>query len=331
MLTPEENNCSFVREMSTPTNASGTAASLNALSDKAFGINRTAPTNSKSLYTTAPDPDKPGMLKKCFNVADPDAKTRKAAQFESRRSQMSFGKQKANTIGGQYRSENICEKSLSYYSNDDLMAVYVNGVMSDSLVPNEATGRVDPSVVIDHISYLRTTGKVKSPPTITTGNSTVVDMDKYIEDDNELYESMQFEYCHYNQRYMYALNQFLILSTSRDAKDNPAAQDMLEMSRKLNIRVNSVLEVMNALAQDRVTRVNSSKGDIDTTNAEIRKRISSVGGMFKRLSRDNVIVTTQREMVRYTQEKNAYTSNQIAVWTALNVAALTAIFFVYRN
>jgi ABC-type transport system involved in Fe-S cluster assembly fused permease/ATPase subunit len=53
--------------------------------------------------------------------------------------------------------------------------------------------------------------------------------------------------------------------------------------------------------------------------------------MFGRLKDDNAVVTTQREMVRYTQEKNAYTSNQIAVWTALNVLTLGAIVFVYRN
>jgi hypothetical protein len=35
--------------------------------------------------------------------------------------------------------------------------------------------------------------------------------------------------------------------------------------------------------------------------------------------------------VRYTQEKNNYTSNQIALWGALNVVALGVIFYVYRN
>jgi predicted oxidoreductase (fatty acid repression mutant protein) len=53
--------------------------------------------------------------------------------------------------------------------------------------------------------------------------------------------------------------------------------------------------------------------------------------MYKNLNKDNAIVTTQREMVRYTEEKNAYTANQIAVWTALNVVTLGAILFVYRN
>jgi len=315
--------------MSAPTNASGNPSSVNALADAMFGVKRTA--KPKSAYTTTPDPENPGMLKKCFNVADPNVESRKAAQFDSAREKRERRNPKTNTIGGQYRSATICEKGLDYYSNDDLMAVYPNGVANDGLVPNDSTGRVDPSLVTEHIANLRTAGKVKSPPTITKDNSTVVDMDQYIQDDNELYQSMQFEYCHYNQRYMYALNQFLVLSTSRDSNDNPAAQDMLELSRKLNIRVNSVLEVMNALAQDRVTRVNSSKGDIDASNAEIRKGLARMGGMYQRLSSDNAIVTTQREMVRYTQEKNAYTSNQIAVWTALNVAALTAIFFVYRN
>ena len=60
---------------------------------------------------------------------------------------------------------------------------------------------------------------------------------------------------------------------------------------------------------------------------DILKHIISLHGP----SNDNVILNTQREMVRFTEEKTAYTSNQIAVWIALNAVALGAIFYVYRN
>jgi hypothetical protein len=49
------------------------------------------------------------------------------------------------------------------------------------------------------------------------------------------------------------------------------------------------------------------------------------------LNRDNAAILAQKEMVRYTEEKNAYNTNQIAVWAAANVVALGVIFYVYRS
>jgi hypothetical protein len=285
-----------------------------------------------SPYTTTPDPDKPGQLKKCFNIPDPNANPRLPGKVSAMRI---LGQEEdddgAPTIGGQYSSDKLCNLDATF-SEDELLAVYgENGVMSDGLVPDEATGRVDPSTLAGWVNALQEHGIVKSPPTIKIGDTVQVDMDEYIKQDNELYQSLQQEYCHYNERYMFALKRFLSLATSRDQNDNPAAQDMLEMSRKLNIRVNSVLEVMNYLSQSRVTLVNSNKGSIDASNRKIRRRMAQMTGMFAKLRKENAVVTTQREMVRFTQEKNAYTSNQIAVWTALNVLTLGAIIYVYRN
>jgi hypothetical protein len=291
----------------------------------------TKATKKKSAYTVTPDPDNPGMMKKCFNVPDLTGTARQPGQFGELRGDTPDEGVKAQQLGGQYRSNKLCNKPRDYYTTAELLEVYPRGVMNEGLVPDESTGRIDPSAIAGHVNNLQSMDIVKAPPTGKVGGTTQVDMDLYIKQDNELYASLQYEYCHYNERYMYSLRQFLTLATSRDEKDNPAAQDMLELSRKLNLRVNSVLEVMNYLAQGRVGRVNSNKSAIDKSNNAIRNRLKQMGTMYKSLSKDNAIVTTQREMVRYTEEKNAYTANQIAVWTALNVVTLGAILFVYRN
>jgi ABC-type transport system involved in Fe-S cluster assembly fused permease/ATPase subunit len=59
--------------------------------------------------------------------------------------------------------------------------------------------------------------------------------------------------------------------------------------------------------------------------------MSKLKATYEMLNSTDAVVTTQREMVRYTEEKNNYTTNQITVWTALNVLALGTIFYVYRN
>ena len=106
---------------------------------------------------------------------------------------------------------------------------------------------------------------------------------------------------------------------------------MLNNTKLLNIRVNSVLEVMNHLAQARAPVTNENKNMINQYNQSILDKLKKAQNMYDLLKRDNAMILTQREMVRYTAEKNNYTLNQIAVWTALNVIALGTIFYVYRN
>ena len=157
------------------------------------------------------------------------------------------------------------------------------------------------------------------------------DTDKLVTQDVELYETLNSEYCFYEQRYRYALKMFLKKATSRDAADNLAARLMLNNTKLLNIRVNSVLEIMNYLAQSRTPLTNLNKDKINQYNKSINDKLNKAKAMYDLLKRDNALLLTQREMVRYTEEKNNYTTNQIALWATLNIVALGTIFYVYRN
>jgi flagellar hook-associated protein FlgK len=156
-------------------------------------------------------------------------------------------------------------------------------------------------------------------------------MGALVQQDAVLYNSLQQEYCYYEQRYRYGLKKFLKNATSRNAADNAKAQDMLENTKRLNLRVNSVLEMMNYLAQSRVSLVNQNKDSINQSNKSINDKVEKLRNMYDMLNRTDAVVTTQREMIRYTEEKNNYTTNQITVWAALNILALGTIFYIYRN
>jgi hypothetical protein len=49
------------------------------------------------------------------------------------------------------------------------------------------------------------------------------------------------------------------------------------------------------------------------------------------LARDNATIETQKEMVRYTKEKNEHVLNQLQVFVVLNAFAVGAIFAIYRG
>lgn len=227
---------------------------------------------------------------------------------------------------------NICPPPPDYYRDEDLLKKMDGGVASDSLVPDESSGRVPAAMIASHVQTLIGSGIIKARPMRTiAGGGQETDTEALKAQDAELHMKLQQEYCYYEQRYRYALKNFLYKATSRNANDNPEAQRLLSETKTLNIRLNSVLEVMNYLTQDRVTLVNSNTTQANKANTSINNKLDTLNKTYKMLNNDNAIINTQKESVRYTQEKNNYNSNQIAMWTALNVVALAGIYYVYKS
>ena len=227
-------------------------------------------------------------------------------------------------------SGDVCSPPEDYYSESDLMKVYENGIGSDKLGPDGSSGRISVAALSAHVTALEESGVIKKRPSVRSGDAIETDMPKLISNDLELYNGVQTEYCYYEQRYRYALNAFLQKATSRSITDNDAAKAMLNNTQMLNRRVNSVLEIMNYLAQSRVDITNANKTQLNDVNSKLNDKLNRLDKTYSMLMSDNAIVLTQKESVRFTEEKNNYTSNQISLWATLYVLALATIFYVYR-
>jgi hypothetical protein len=202
------------------------------------------------------------------------------------------------------------------------------GVMNDSLPVDTKTGLISSSAIAGQVQSLINTGVIPVPPMNESGT---VNMDGLMQQDGQLYSNLQSEFCWYESRYIYALNQFLQSATLRQATDATQANEYLAITQQLNKRANSVLQIISYLAQTRVGNILSSKTAIDGLNVDINNKLAKLQAGYSLLNKDNAIVMTQKEMVRFTEEKNNYTNNRIIVWSALNVLALGAIFYVYQN
>jgi hypothetical protein len=226
----------------------------------------------------------------------------------------------------------VCTPPENYYTNTDLLAMFPDGIASDDLVPDPATGRIPVARLQSKVQTLTNSGIIPARPTVKIDNTvSETDMNKLVPQDAGLFTKFRNEYCYYEQRYRYALKQFLALATSRNQGDDNKATEMLQITRTLNVRTNSVLEIMNYLAQDRVVQVNTNKLQIDKFNDSITKKLVNLNNQYAYLNKENVIVNTQKASVSYAEEKNTYTTNQISIWAALNVVALATIFYVYRS
>jgi hypothetical protein len=225
----------------------------------------------------------------------------------------------------------VCPAPKSSYDVEELLALYKDGVASDALLPEPGTGRINVAALQAHVNALTAAGIIKARPSQQVGTDTETVMRNLVNNDLLMYGNLQKEYCYYEQRYKYAFKEFLKLATSRNPTDNRKAQVMIENAKRLNVRLNSVLEVMNYLAAARVPIVDANKNDINIRNAAINEKLARARSGYEILNRDNAIILAQKEMVRYTEEKNNYNTHQIAAWAAANIIALGVIFYVYRS
>jgi len=202
------------------------------------------------------------------------------------------------------------------------------GISTTSLTPDTTTWRVPASHVESYIASIRSQGILSSPSYI---NPTPGDLASQINMDAQSYTQIQAEYCYYENEYKQALSEYLNDATSADTSLNAAASTKIANLTQLNLRLNSLLEIMNSLSQDRAKNVESNKDSINKWNKNISQKLSDLQNQYNRIKKDDRTVLTQTRMVEYSKEKNNAISNQIGLYIAVNIAAIGMIFFVSRS
>jgi len=203
------------------------------------------------------------------------------------------------------------------------------GISTTSLTPDSTTGRVPAAQVEAYIKSLRSKRLLYPSPSYKT--PVPGDLGQQINTDAKSYTAIQAEYCYYEAKYKTALSKYLSDATSTDTSLNQAAKIQLAAVTQLNLRLNSLLEIMNSLSQERANNVESNKESINKWNKDISKKLSGLQEQYNRISADDKTVLRQTSMVEFSKEKNNAASNQIGLYIALNIAAIGMIFFVSRS
>jgi len=203
------------------------------------------------------------------------------------------------------------------------------GISTTSLTPDSTTGRVPAAQVESYIKSIRSSGKLPNPLSYAT--PVPGDLASQINTDKETYTAIQAEYCYYEAQYKTVLSKYLSDATSADTSLNQVAKTELAGVTQLNLQLNSLLEIMNSLSQERANNVESNKNSINKWNEDISKKLSGLQEQYNRITADDKTILRQTRMVEFSREKNNATSNQIGLYIALNIAAIGMIFFVSRS
>jgi len=204
-------------------------------------------------------------------------------------------------------------------SPDKINDVMPNSVSTATMTIDPNTKRIDAGQLANYVKGLEASGKV---PGVKPNFELQMTTDK------AFYTSIQTEFCFYQLRYVAALKQFLALVAAPQGADTTA---ILNSTVNLNKRLNSLLEIMNYVANSRAKAVDARAPQIIDANVKLQEKIVQLNAQKEFLQTSDVRIRTQEEMMRYSAEKSRAMNIQIMFFVALNVVALGTIITVYKT
>ena len=207
-------------------------------------------------------------------------------------------------------------------------------------------------------TYLTTPATVPTATQYTTANATrpqipgatspspIIAADKGIS--NDLIYSLNFEYCYWGSIYRTLIGDLVdaqsyinpSLPTSAGGTPSPLVvadtltgniAAFINAAIKVNQRLQDLAAIANALSTASITATQSNSANIDQTLSNIAATNETLQAQQASLiSADSQSILRSR-MMSYSDEKNSYATQQLALYGFANFIALGLLFYIYRS
>jgi len=221
--------------------------------------------------------------------------------------------------GLQYPADRIYANSLQRLSSDICNGATASTDQIDEVMPGSISTTTETAGIQSYAQGLIASGKIPG------GQGSA---EEQLRADQAFDSQVKAEYCFYEARYITALRQFV--TTVADSNGSASAP-VLQTTVNLNRRLNSLLEIINYVSNERSRKVNDRGSEITAANTALQGKIKALAEQQRFLESSDVRIRTQEEMVRYSAEKSRAMNIQIMFFVALNVVALGTIFTVYTS
>jgi hypothetical protein len=203
------------------------------------------------------------------------------------------------------------------------------GVLPGSPNPSsdrDAKGKLTQSALSTIVTKLKSDGKIPSSTSYTP--------EEFIKKQNAMIQSLQLEYCFYESRYKYALDKVFkairdgYLTNTSDKK--AIVERYLDSTKMLNLRLNDLTQIMNAVTEHMLTTSDSIQEEIIKYNKQIKAQKESLDKQNKIINSGEATTNIRKEMVKYTEEKAKYTDNLLKLYSFLNIVTLGLLIYIYK-
>jgi len=240
----------------------------------------------------------------------------------------------------------FCVDDTTKYTDKELDDIYPGNPQGSQLLPsndldpssrenNDNLGMIKESVIKNLIdNYKRSGGKLPNPE--------VLDAEQYLVQIREFIIRVKQEYCFYEVRYKFALDELLgaviqnyLSKTGKGSGTGVADSQVfitkyLEYTRKLNRKVNDLIQIINGVINDLMLSSERFKKEIDAFNKQIQELKNKLSQQSAIIMSNESTTKLRKEMVKYTEEKGRYSDNLLKLYSFLNIVALGLLVYVYK-
>ena len=197
-------------------------------------------------------------------------------------------------------------------------------------------GLLLPAALKSAVENLETQGIIpRPPPPSTSAPSEAGPITAYMKKDSDFTESVKKEYCFYDSRYRYSLQQLIKALQSGYNDTNQSNQQViqkyLKMTQGLNQKLNDLAQLVNEITRKRLEETQGQSNTINSLNNVLAKRSKSLMAQNKILQKEQGAANLYKEMVKFTTQKANYTNNMLGLYSFLNITALGLLFYIYRS
>lgn len=219
-------------------------------------------------------------------------------------------------------------------TDSELTQTFGNGV-TQGLLPSSPNGASDrdgngilnKNAVQAIISSLKGAGVI---PTPVNANP-----EEYIKKQATLLTNIQAEYCFYEARYKFALEQ-LFSAISQGYLNNTgdvqtAVQTYLQSTQALNQRLNDLTQIINGVTEDMLSSTSNLEAEIKAFDKKIKEQGAKLEAQNKIISSSQAASELNKQMVKFTEQKGKYSNNLLGLYSFLNVVALGLLVYIYKS
>ena len=224
-------------------------------------------------------------------------------------------------------------------TDSDLRSMY-GTTTSPGLLPSDGfpqsdrddKGLLKPDVLKTLVSTMTAAGKIPRPPPVSSESSAI---ETYMTKNQTFITNLKAEYCFYDSRYKYALNQLFgklrAGYAQTDLTNQSLIQTYLQASIALNMKLNDLSQIMNEITKSRLEQAQGQNSEINTINSSLETRSKKLSEQYKILSSQQATAILYKDMVKYSKERADSTNNMLQLYSFMNIVMIGVLVYLYRS
>jgi hypothetical protein len=212
------------------------------------------------------------------------------------------------------------------YSNKDKPGILPSASPSSS--DRDGNGMLKDTAIKALIGSLKGSGII--PTATSKGNP-----EEFMRKQEELLKNIEAEYCFYEARYKYSLEQLFkninmgYMNNTGDVQG--AIQTSLASTQALNQKLNDLTQIINGITEDMMSSTNSLEAETKALDAKMKEQKKKLDAQNKIISSNQAVTELNKQMVKFTEQKAKYSNNLLGLYSFLNVVALGLLIYVYKS